>query len=160
VTDARGCTATDVIIVNVVDVRCSGNKVLICHSGSTLCVTSSQVAAHLAHGDVLGGCANKVADPGLGTGAEAVQNLRITPFPVPASEHLTLRIEAPAAGTITAEVINLQGQRMILPRTVVLTENGFEELAIPVDQWAPGLYIARVTQADGTTASARFTVIK
>lgn len=64
VTDANGCTGTDQVIVEVVDVRCgAGNKnVEICHYNSsnntytTLCVKANLVPGHLTHGDVLGEC--------------------------------------------------------------------------------------------------------
>ncbi|MEK7255325.1 MAG: T9SS type A sorting domain-containing protein, partial [Bacteroidota bacterium] len=61
-TDANGATATDIVTVEVVDVRCGNNmnKVNICHNPSgnsnTLCVAQSAVPAHLAHGDYLGAC--------------------------------------------------------------------------------------------------------
>lgn len=59
VTDAKGCFASDTVIVNVIDVSCGtpGNsKVLVCHKGNTICVDESAVPAHLAHGDFLGPC--------------------------------------------------------------------------------------------------------
>ena len=40
VTDANGCTGTDTVTVEVVDVSCSNNKVLICYNGTTYCTNS------------------------------------------------------------------------------------------------------------------------
>src|SRR4051812_15019985 len=61
VTDANGCTATDDLMIFAEDVRCFAgkseiHKVTICHSGKAICVDSSAVSAHLAHGDYLGKC--------------------------------------------------------------------------------------------------------
>ena len=58
VTDSLGCTASDTVTVNVVDVRCGNNmdKVLVCHNGNVICVSASAVAAHLNHGCNLGAC--------------------------------------------------------------------------------------------------------
>ena len=64
VTDADTNTATDDVMVYVIDVRCGGrgdsSKVLICHNVSnnphTICVNYHAVLAHLNHGDYLGNC--------------------------------------------------------------------------------------------------------
>jgi hypothetical protein len=37
-----------------------GDRVLICHKGKTICVASSALAAHLAHGDQKGKCSEPV----------------------------------------------------------------------------------------------------
>lgn len=58
ITDAKGCIASDTIKVFVVDILCgSGNhKVLVCHKGNTICIDTTDVRAHLLHGDYLGPC--------------------------------------------------------------------------------------------------------
>jgi hypothetical protein len=65
VTDENGCTDTDEVTVEVIDVRCGKkmNKVLVCHvppgnpgNAHTICVAPAAVPAHLAHGDYLGPC--------------------------------------------------------------------------------------------------------
>ncbi len=74
VTDANGCSASDQVVVNVLNVSgpnspCATpgnpNKVQICHippgnpgNANTLCVGASAVPAHLAHGDYIGPCGN------------------------------------------------------------------------------------------------------
>ncbi len=63
VTDANGCTAGVYQRIFVENVKCSGNKIKICHNGSSQCVTQSQANMHLAHGDKLGNCGgNKSAE--------------------------------------------------------------------------------------------------
>lgn len=65
ITDSTACSATDTVTVTVVDVRCGhdSTKVLVCHippgdssDAHTICISPNAVPAHLAHGDVLGGC--------------------------------------------------------------------------------------------------------
>ncbi|MBL4625947.1 MAG: ASPIC/UnbV domain-containing protein, partial [Flavobacteriales bacterium] len=63
-----GCEATVTKVINVEDVTCGNNKVLICHippgnpnHPRTLCVNSNTIAAHLAHGDCLGPCNTPLA---------------------------------------------------------------------------------------------------
>lgn len=64
--EADGCSHTDSVFVNVVDVRCgtNNNKVLVCHlppgnpdNMQQICIGAPAVAAHLAHGCLLGPCA-------------------------------------------------------------------------------------------------------
>ncbi|WP_276482905.1 T9SS type A sorting domain-containing protein [Paraflavitalea pollutisoli] len=56
-TNQYGCPAvSDTVTLKVVDVRCSNNKVVVCHNGNSLCVSANAVAAHLNHGDELGDC--------------------------------------------------------------------------------------------------------
>ena len=80
-TDANGCTASYDVTVCVIDVICyAGNsnneKVEICHNFGdnnphTICVNASAVAAHLAHGDVLGSC-DEVENCGPVSGASGM----------------------------------------------------------------------------------------
>ncbi|GIV33137.1 MAG: hypothetical protein KatS3mg031_0672 [Chitinophagales bacterium] len=65
VTDSSGCVATDTVVVTAIDVSChpNGKKVLVCHvpkgnpaMAHNICISVHAVAAHLAHGDYLGGC--------------------------------------------------------------------------------------------------------
>lgn len=69
VTDARGCTTTDEVTVNVIDVSCGNNpnnpKVLVCKvppgnpaNAHTICVSPNAVPAHLATGSFIGPCNN------------------------------------------------------------------------------------------------------
>lgn len=67
VTDANGCQATATKNIDAIDIRCGrkNDKVILCHTTSkkniTLVVSQNAVAAHLAHGDMLGLCS---PDPG------------------------------------------------------------------------------------------------
>jgi hypothetical protein len=69
VTDARGCSATSTVEVQVYNLNapCAGNgsKVQVCHvppgnpaNANEICIAASAVATHLAHGDRLGSCSN------------------------------------------------------------------------------------------------------
>lgn len=71
VTNQNGCNTTKTLRIVVIDVRCGNNndKVLICHSGFSICVNSDAVAEHLAHGDKLGNC------NAVGCGTTQGQNL-------------------------------------------------------------------------------------
>jgi hypothetical protein len=161
VTDSRGCAVTDDVVVNVIDVRCgNGNsKVLVCHNGSTLCVTSAQATAHLGHGDVLGNCANKSANPDLGTGAVPME-FKLSAYPVPARETIHFDVLSPEEGTLTLEVFDLQGKRITVQPNIAVEAGSLQELTVEVAQWTPGMYIARVNHSNSGVQTMKFTVVK
>jgi hypothetical protein len=61
VTDENGCPGSATKTVNVADISGGnkGDKIVVCHNGNTLTIAGPAVAAHLLHGDMLGGsCAS------------------------------------------------------------------------------------------------------
>src|SRR3989337_112052 len=50
--NSNGCSASESVTVNVVDVRCGDmmNKVFVCHYGQAICINSTDVHTHLGHG--------------------------------------------------------------------------------------------------------------
>ncbi len=91
ITGVTGCTATDSILVNVVDVRCGkdNDKVYICHvppgnpaNAHAICVGQSAVAAHLEHGCTL--------DPCSDTGNMQQLQMEVSSNPVQAQSSVTI----------------------------------------------------------------------
>jgi len=89
-----GCVDAITKIVEVEDVNCGNNKVLICHNPSgkegnseTICINQNALAAHLAHGDCIGSCNSPLARMGNTGEGEKVEinpphsqlHLRCTP---------------------------------------------------------------------------------
>ncbi|WP_276132676.1 LamG-like jellyroll fold domain-containing protein [Polluticoccus soli] len=64
VTDAKGCIQTTTKTIEVIDIR-SGDKIKVCHNGSTKTISANAVQSHLNHGDYPGDCitANKAGEP-------------------------------------------------------------------------------------------------
>lgn len=101
VTDSYGCLASAAIVVDLVDVQCGniGDKVLICHNGQVLCVSSNAVAAHLNHGDRLGSCDGETSP------------LEVVVYPNPFTSFITVNVsEAFVGGTL--EVYSLLGVKL------------------------------------------------
>lgn len=159
VTDARGCTATDAIIVNVVDVRCGllSTQVKVCHSGSTLCVNSNQVAGHLGHGDYLGNCHNKA---GVVTTMELPAHLTITAYPVPATDQISFDILAPESGTADLAIYDLMGKRIAVNNKIGLVAGETKTIHIETTTFAAGIYVARLSHANGEVSNLKFSVTK
>ncbi|GGA66531.1 hypothetical protein GCM10008015_04010 [Flavobacterium palustre] len=76
ITDANGCQTSASININVINVQCgnSGDKVIVCHNGQEICISSSAVQVHLNHGDKLGSCNT--------TPATIIENVTLFPNPV------------------------------------------------------------------------------
>ena len=113
VTDAANCTASDCAMIFAEDVTCTSGKssvpkVKVCHLGTTICVDSNAVSAHLAHGDYLGKCAN-VSRARAVTLEKSKTNLRI--FPNPTKNNFTVEVQA-SNNSIDRilRIINISGQ--------------------------------------------------
>jgi fibronectin type 3 domain-containing protein len=98
VTDAKGCTTSASIVIQIVDVQCGkdSDKVMLCHNSITICVDSFDVQDHLAHGDKLNGCKRSTARSeqsntiGIEPGADVASKIIVYPNPV--TENLNIQL--------------------------------------------------------------------
>lgn len=159
VTDARGCTATDAVVVNVVDVRCGllNLGIKVCHSGTTLCVPQSQVAGHLNHGDYLGNCMSKV---GGNVAGDTGFPLEISAFPVPASSEVHFLVHATESGTLDIRIVDLLGNEVLRREDISLVADEGVQVTCDVARLASGIYIARIGHSNGNVRSVKFSVAR
>jgi hypothetical protein len=99
----------------------NGNKVTICHNGNTLCVAAASVPAHLAHGDVLGGCA-----PTCGSGERNLVETHheVDVYPNPATSELNINLESYLGQPAQVSIFNTLG--------LLVWEKNFESVETPV----------------------------
>ncbi|MDP3393051.1 polysaccharide lyase family 8 super-sandwich domain-containing protein [Sediminibacterium sp.] len=122
VTDAQGCQAQSFIKISKLDVSCgnNGDKVVVCHSGKSICVALSSVAAHLAHGDVIGNC-NAVTN--MNSAWNQVVNLEqpneLEVFPNPAAEFVYIQLAKDKLGA-EATLYSISGQVI---KTIRINQN-------------------------------------
>lgn len=154
VTDAVGCSSTDAVVVNVTDVRCSANKVSVCHGGTTKCVPLPQVASHLAHGDVLGSCSGKFA----GDEPAAALTTSFEVYPNPASQRAYFSVTLADAGQAAIDIFDLQGKLVSSVHSTWMTEGEEQTLEADISGFTPGLYIIRMATADGQTETRKLVV--
>jgi len=148
-TDDYGCTATDGVVVNVQDVRCGNNndKVIVCHDGNEICIAANAVAAHLAHGDVLGTCDNS----GVGLKSYATETIErpeqlfLSASPNPTLGIVTVELLSPAAGRGTFQVFDLMGRER-QTRSQDLVE-GWNEVLFQLGDLPTGTYLIRAVDA-------------
>jgi len=127
VTDANGCTFTGCASIFAADVRCfadnsGGQKINICHEGTTICINQNDLAEHLAHGDYIGAC---VAG--------------FTMYPNPSQGELKLSLSLPD-NTSSGEVQIVNSYGLVVQRIAV----GPQQNIINVTINQSGLYLVRL----------------
>ncbi|MBA0883407.1 rhamnogalacturonan lyase family protein [Flavobacterium undicola] len=150
ITDAQGCTTNTSAAINVIDVSCGNNKdkVMICHNGTSICVASSAVQAHLNHGDNIGACGtySKVAkSPILETTSSVESGLSV--YPNPTSGSFSIQINSLTSGKATINIVTINGQ-IVEQRDVVLTE-GIQSFSFNISGKASGVYLIKVSGIEG-----------
>ncbi|AKQ44732.1 hypothetical protein TH63_02395 [Rufibacter radiotolerans] len=149
VTAANGsCTATASVTITVTDVRCGpmDSKVMVCHNGKSLCVSSLAVKAHLEHHpeDKLGDCE---APDGLPTQRPFLASLHA--YPNPFTTSVTLAFTFPQAQEYTLEIYSSTGT--LMKRWPSAKAKANEQVLLT---WAPtqaenGFYMVRLFTKHG-----------
>jgi hypothetical protein len=137
ITDANGCkaTATKSIAVNNVGGANNPNNVVICHHPnaemSSLEVEPNTVAAHLAHGDILGRCNSASVAIGLSVGA----------FPNPSPNYFTITIQgASPYQPVNIRVVNTLG------KVIERRDNTYTKSFRLGSNYISGIYLIQVVQ--------------
>lgn len=150
-TDARGCSASDDVTVNVQSIGCGNNKVYMCKNGRTACVRTNQVQSKLNRGWVLGPCNNRLADPSLEQNEDLIEELgNVEIFPNPANNQLTIQYSYPENVDVNIEVFNVAGSKVkdIITNKHVL-ENAQNTETISVAEYQNGLYFITISASNG-----------
>ena len=114
-TNATGCTGTASVTLKVVNARCGNknDKVLVCHNGNSICISTGDVNGHLTShpGDRLGNC------PGLSAratapGAALNSRTELAVYPNPAGDQATLSFQPLLDGNAQLMVYNAYGKRV------------------------------------------------
>lgn len=116
--NSNGCSASASVTVNVVDVRCGDmkDKVLVCHYGQVICISSANVNSHFAHGCKLGSCGTAAAarmnteaeKNNLEANTEPGQN-KIKVYPIPSSGVLNVQFVLGEQVDYVVELYDLNG---------------------------------------------------
>jgi hypothetical protein len=132
--DSTGCIVIDTITINVMNVSCGsgGHKVYVCHHNKTLCLDTAAVAAHLAHGDMLGAC-TAPNTPNPHANAHATHPLRLAPNPT--ANEFTVAIPE-FKGTAKLLVTDMSGRTI---QTLDIRE-ATENTKISLKGNVPGIY--------------------
>jgi uncharacterized delta-60 repeat protein len=143
--DANGCSTTASKLVNVVDVRCGNNKVVVCNvppgnlsNASTTCIAANAVDEQLRKGSYLGNCTQQ----NLTTAKATEPYLQLVASPNPTSNAFTLYIRSKnyeRAELIVWDVAGKLVERInVLPNTTVKIGAAYKR----------GVYMVEMRQGD------------
>jgi len=143
VTDANGCTATDSVQVDVIDVRCgtSNSGVSLCKSGSTSCVSSSDVPAYLKKGYKMGSCDH--LSPVMDMTDQ--YGITLSAYPNPFTDNTTISFTVPDMNGTTVELYNLKGQKVQELFNGMTDKNNVYTIDLKSSQLQTGVYMVRLT---------------
>ncbi|MGM8362397.1 Ig-like domain-containing protein [Flavobacterium sp. ARAG 55.4] len=141
ITDALGCQTSASIDINVINVQCgnSGNKVMVCHNGQEICVSSNAVQAHLNHGCKLGSCSV--------ISQEQEPIVEVLAFPNPTTGDFTVQLSGYKSSKATIIITNIIGQ-LVMQKEVSL-KDGKQDVPFNLPNQARGIYLLKVLSADG-----------
>ncbi|MBW8050207.1 MAG: PKD domain-containing protein [Cytophagales bacterium] len=168
VSDTTGCSSSDDVTVNVVDVRCGNtqNKVLICHlppgnpdNSQTLCISPNAVPAHLKHhDDYFGPCVDSsLIDSSNFQVQSSAELLKI--YPNPFKNSTTIEYYLPQ-DVLNAEinVFNIiSGTKL---KSYVLNQPGYGKLIIKASDLSTGMYMYELYVDRVPISIKKFFVIK
>ena len=189
VTDANGCTTHSVSRVCVIDVidyahqeqTSKGNKkgngpktpkILICHkNGKTLSVSINAVAAHLAHGDLLGDCdaeracssasRKRTVDHDHDHEVEIDnQTVIMEVYPNPAANNATVSVSFEQDGEYTIAVFNMIGERVQELYSGEAIEGDIQDYKINASALKSGIYFVNAYTSNGVLATQKLIVTK
>jgi hypothetical protein len=151
-TNAAGCTATASVTITVINARGTKNrnKVLVCHKGQVLEVSSAEVPVHLGHGDKLGNC-NAVPNTAARAGnqVEPMPGVDLTIYPNPARGKTNIAFAGAAEGDYRLALYDLRGvliKEIAAGKALMHQALSFELDAVPV---AKGVYVIKLVTANG-----------
>ena len=152
ITDSKGCSAVASIAVTVIDVTCGtkGDKVMVCHNGSAICVASSSVQSHLDHGDSLGGCSTNSTSAILGAAAlEPIVSIEplVSVYPNPTNGNFRLRLSSADNGKVSISIYNITGS---LVKSSTDIKNGAFEKEMNLQGLPAGTYHIKVNLGNFT----------
>ncbi|MBA3899975.1 MAG: T9SS type A sorting domain-containing protein [Bacteroidetes bacterium] len=143
ITDSNGCTGTDNVTVNAVDVACGNNaknpKVAMCHNGNSICISPNAVPAHLNNaGSTLGSC-NLAGEEIL---VEAGQfNL----YPNPTNNKATVEFTVDYNQEVTIAIYDSKGAFVKEVFKGIAIENQTQKVEINAGDLTTGIYFVRMS---------------
>lgn len=173
ISDAYGCTGSDEVTVEVMDVRCGDNNrhVMICHYNTptgtyyNLCQRAQLVQEHLDHGDRLGHCSYPLPCSGsydyqVWSGHSEQDEMNevqapevnisehssiqeFTVFPNPANEQIILKFNTEENTSVEWRLIDLSGNLLLAGRSLVLSREFYK--TVDVSKIQSGMYFVQVT---------------
>ena len=134
--------------ITVTDPRCGNNKVSVCHKGTTLCINTNALDAHLSHGDVLGSCVvnSSITKSGQGSLEMEAARFSVSVLPNPSVKNFSLSISngdrSEMIRLVVTDVLGrLVEQRSGIPSEAIISFG---------DSYQKGIYLVQIRQGTQT----------
>ncbi len=144
ITDAKGCQTSTSIVIKTINVQCGNfnDKVMVCHNGQEICVSSNSVQSHLDHGDKLGSCSTtevSMVSKDISKVSISMENTEedVTVYPNPVTSLLNIKISDVHSGA-SVELYNSLGMK-VLSQTLKSTSE-----VMYLDQLPSGMYFLNI----------------
>ncbi|MEL1242618.1 T9SS type A sorting domain-containing protein, partial [Flavobacterium flavipallidum] len=146
VTDSKGCQTTASIAIKTINVQCgnSGEKVMICHNGQEICVSSNAVQSHLDHGDKLGSCSYMTSKDSIKVLSEENTSEDVIVYPNPVTTLLNVKVNEVHNGA-TLILYNPLGMK-VLSQTLKSTSE-----VMNLDRLPTGMYLLNIINGNEIT---------
>jgi PKD repeat protein len=160
-TNEFGCTASTSVVLTVMDVRCGNknDKVTVCHKGQENCISPNAVAAHLGHGDQLGGCASIAARDTSATPPAQAEATVFKAYPNPFAGRATVQFQPAATGPAQVQLFNALGQPVATLYDGTAEAGRYYELTLDGTALPAGIYTCRLL-SNGVTQTQRMVLLK
>jgi hypothetical protein len=120
------------------------DKWMVCHNGQTLCIAKSAVAAHQAHGDVLGACTTTRS---IKPEFVMVNNeVKSSVYPNPSTGLINVQLGATKS---KAEIIIMNGNGSIIERRVVAADDVNKSIQFNLKKQGAGMYSIKIVTEEG-----------
>ncbi len=148
ITDGEGCTTFDDVVVNVTDISCGNNKVLMCkpNGTTTKCIRTNKVNSKLNIGWTLGSCSTN----------NLVGNDEIERFTIHQSlveDNLEMEIRDFEDEFVIIRVFTFNGQLVKRIETNIIEDN--ELINMNLNDVDSGLYVVSLFDQDGLVSSEK-----
>ena len=173
ITDAVGCKRITAFTVNVVNARCGdkNEKVIVCHYGQMICISSTAVPTHLAHGDNLGPCATSSNSPliskvstkeEISDKPNRIPLFNLSNYPNPFSTVTKILYVIPADSKVKITVYDLMGKEVGLLLSAD-KKAGSYSINFDGSKLASGVYYYKITAQSGRnilTQTQKLAIVK
>ncbi len=149
ITDAQGCSFTTTKQITVTDILCADGKVKICHISSpkhdkSLCISTSGVSDHLAHGCYLGNCEEStLSNRNITVNIQQqINEFTVTVAPNPSKTEFQIIVTGDPTQVVLIRVFDILGRRVN-----ILKANPVHSITTGSELKA-GIYLAEITQGE------------
>lgn len=151
ITDALGCSITITKEITVEDVLCDDGKVKICHSSNpkhdkSLCISTTGVADHLAHGCSLGSCQNtstlKNVNITVYNQQQPTTEFTVTVAPNPSKTEFQINVTGDPTETVSVSVFDMSGRR------INFFKSNANQTITTGSKLVTGMYLAEIIQGE------------